>query len=419
MTPALAAAAQAAAELRQDLAPDLPAFALGDRSWFPELEYEAALAHAAISPASVLVQRAVARAVQDLGRQGSRAFPIYEAQRERLRHKLSALLGVPRSELALTPGTTRGLSDLALALPLSSQSEIVLLAEEFPANLTPWQLAAAAAGAKVTLLPAVDPRRPDSLSAYLDGVRARLQAGARYVAVSEVQFRTGLRMPVAELGRLCAEHDAHLIVDAIQGVGALPVDPVGAGVSALAGGGHKWMLGTEGSGYLYVAPRLLAELSLKTAGWLAHQDGDWFLFKGPGHLRADRPLKKDVAVFEGSTLPLLALVALEAGMTPILELGPASIFAHIQGYLDRIESELSALGFTSLRALAPAGRSCILSFGLPAGIDITRLVPALRERRVLTSLPDGLLRMAPHFYARPSEPELVVSAVRDALAALR
>jgi len=361
----------------------------------------------------------VTRAVGDLGRQGARAFPIYEAQRGRLRQKLCGLLGVPRPELALTPGTTRGLSDVALALPLSDKDEIVLLAEEFPANLTPWQRAAAAAGAKVTLLPAVDPLRADATATYLDGVSARLRAGARYVAVSEVQFRTGLRMPIAALGKLCADYDAHLIVDAIQATGVVPLDPVGAGVSALAGGGHKWLLGTEGAGYLYVAPRLQAELTVKTAGWLAHQDGDWFLFKGPGHLRANRPFKQDASVFEGSTLPLLALVALEAGMSPSLELGPAAIFSHVQRYFDQVEPGLQALGFTSLRAVDAAGRSCILSFDVPPGVDITRLVPALRERGVLVSLPDGLLRMAPHFYARPSEPDLVVSAVREALAVCR
>jgi len=408
----------AARALRRELAPDLPPALLGDRSWFPTLEYEAALAHAAISPASVLVERAVARATSDLARYAARAFPIYEAQRARLREKLAALLGVPRTELALTPGTTRGITDLALALPLSSRDEIVLLADEFPANVTPWQLAAAAGGARVTLLPAVDPLRAGSLPAYLEGVRARLKAGARYVAVSEVQFRTGLRMPIAELGRLCLEHDAHLLVDAIQGVGAVPVDPVGAQVSALAGGGHKWLLGTEGSGYLYVAPRLMAELRPKAAGWLAHQDGDWFLFKGPDHLRHDRPLREDVAVFEGSTLPLLSLVALEAGMTPILELGVPRIFAHVQSYLDRLEPELAALGFQSLRSPVPEGRSCILSFVLPPGVDITRLVPALRERQILTSMPDGLLRLAPHFHARTSEPELIVQALREVLLAL-
>jgi len=415
-SPSAEALRAAARALRRDLAPELPPALLGDRSWFPSLEYEAVLAHAAISPASVLVEHAVHRAAGDLARQASRAFPIYEAQRLRLRETLAGLLGVPRTELALTPGTTRGITDLALALPLTARDEIVLLTEEFPANLTPWQRAAAAFGARVTLLPAVDPRRPESLTAYLEGVLARLRAGARYVAVSEVQFRTGLRMPVAELGRLCAERDAHLWGGAIQGVGALPVDPVGAGVSALAGGGPKGLLGTEGSGYLYVAPRLMAELEPKAAGWLAHQEGDWFLFKGPGHLRPDRPLKRDVSVFEGSTLPLLSLVALEAGMTPILELGVDRIFAHVQSYLDRVEPELAALGFTSLRSATPEGRSCILSLELPSGVDVTRLVPELRERKVLASMPDGLLRLAPHFYARTSEPELVVQAVREALA---
>jgi cysteine desulfurase / selenocysteine lyase len=407
--------ARSARQYRESLAPELPAPKLGDRSWFPKLEFEASLAHAAISPVSALAQRAVLGAVNDLAAQGSRAFPTYEAQRERLRQKLSDLLGVPRPELALTSGTTRGLTDIALSLQLTPEDEIVLLREEFPANITPWQLAFAGAGAQVTLLPAVDPLRSESMNAYLDAVRSRLRAGARYVAVSEVQFRTGLRMPVAELGQLCREYDAHLFVDAIQGLGVLPLDPVGAGVSALAGGGHKWLLGSEGAGYLYVSPRLLSELRPKSVGWLSHQDGDWFLFKGPDHLRTDRPLKPDASVFEGSTLPLLPLVALEAGMTPILELGPAAIFGHLQGYLDRIEPEMVALGFTSLRCTRLDGRSCILSFELPPGVDVTRLVPALRDRSVLASMPDGLLRFAPHYYARAHEPELVVEAVREAL----
>jgi len=137
-------------------------------------------------------------------------------------------------------------------------------------------------------------------------------------------------------------------------------------------------------------------------------------------------------VFEGSTLPLLSLVALEAGMTPILELGPERIFEHVQAYLDALEPELASLGFTSLRSPRPEERSCILSFVPPPGVDITRLVPALRERKVLTSMPDGLLRLAPHYYARLSElalpelalpeqaePDLVVDAVRSALLALR
>lgn len=390
---------------------------IGSRALFPKLEARAYLAHAAIAPAHRANELSAERFMSAAARLGVGAFPVYAAQRERLRARLARLLGANVSDVGLTPGTTRGIGDIALALPLSGKDEIVTFVGEFPANVVPFQLAASGVLARVTLLDAPDPAR--GAVPVLEAVRERLCAGARYVAVSAVQFQTGLTMPLHALGELCSEFDAHLLVDAIQAVGAMPIDVGRTPVSALMGGAHKWLLGLEGTGYAYVSPRLAAELQPKTAGWLSSDDSEKFLFEGAGHLRYDRPLKLGASVFEGGTLSALGYTTLEAGVAVVEHVGPRAIFEHIQRYHDALEPGLVALGFESLRAGEQPGRSGNLSFRLPSGVSLPVLGRELRARGVVPSTPDGLLRFAPHYANSLEEVPFVIEAVGQALRAAK
>jgi selenocysteine lyase/cysteine desulfurase len=356
--------------------------------------------------------------MQDLSRFGAASFLAYAGQRERLRQGLAELLDVRPQDVALTPGTTRGISDVALGLPLREADEIVLLEGEFPANVVPWSIAARAANARVCRLPIPDPLREDGAGQLLERVEARLRQGARFVSVSAVEFQTGLKLPTAELGALCRTHGAHLLVDGIQCVGPVPLSPAAEGVSALIGGAHKWLLGSEGAGFVYLSEELRRELSVKTLGWLSFEGGERFLFEGAGLLRYDLPVKDSALQLEGSTAQLLPFVAMEAGVALIRALGPQAIFDHVQRYHDAMEPRIVELGFRSLRAPL-GGRSAILSFEPPAGLSLQEFSAALRRRKVMVSTPDGLLRLAPHFSNALSEVEEVASAAREAMAEVR
>jgi hypothetical protein len=87
--------------------------------------------------------------------------------------------------------------------------------------------------------------------------------------------------------------------------------------------------------------------------------------------------------------------------------------------LDALEPAIVARGFQSQRAREPERRSAILSFEPPAGISAADLVVQLRQRGIYASMPDGLLRLAPHFPNSLSETETVVTALDEALTALR
>lgn len=394
-----------------------PHFALGDRSLYPHLEASAYLAYAATAPVSSLVKAAVNRVLDSYAAQGNVAFFAWLEQRERLREKLGRLVGSPATDIALTSGTTRGVSDLALCLPWQAGERVVLFEREFPANVSPWQNAARLFGLRVELVPMA--HAVEDEDSFMLPLTRLLEDGARLVAVSAVQFQTGLKMPLARIAELCVRYGAELCVDAIQACGAVPLDAPALGIDYLVTGGHKWLLGPEGVGFVYARPERARALQPRTAGWLSHEDGTRFLFAGPGELRYDRPIKTSLQMLEGGSSSTLGFAALEAGIEPILALSPAAIFSHVNQYLDALEPAITARGFRSQRAPTAEGRSCILSFEPPPGVSAADLVLQLRSRGVFASTPDGLLRFAPHYPNDLSEIETVLQAFDASLAALR
>lgn len=395
----------------------LPAPRIGDRSAFPDLEARAYLNHAAVSASSVYVQHAVRDALAVYGAKGVAAVKPFVDQRERLRVKLGRLLNCTPADIAFTTGTTAGLLQVALCLDWRPGDRVLLFRGEFPANVTPWQRAAELFGLELVWLDADEYRTaPDDALEKLDRL---LETRVRLVAISAVQFQTGLRMPLEVVGQLCEKHDAELCVDAIQGCGALPIDVRAMHADFVACGAHKWMMGCEGAGFLYVRPERAGELVPRTAGWLSHEDGMRFLFEGAGHLRYDRPIKSRASFMEGGAANALGFVALEAALDAIQSCGVPAVFEHISGYLDEVEPALKERGFTSLRSERPEARSATLSVLPPDGVDVIELHAALGERGIACTIPDGKLRFAPHWPNPRAEIPVVLDAIDEALAQAR
>jgi selenocysteine lyase/cysteine desulfurase len=390
---------------------------LGDRSLYPKLQAKAYLAYAATAPVSAPVQAAVNRVLDSYAERGNVAFLEWLERREQLRGQLGRLINAPAADIGFTSGTTRGISDLALSLPWQAGERIALFESEFPANVSPWQRAAELYGLGVDFVPMS--HALDDEDSFVAPLTRLLQRGTRLVAVSAVQFQTGLRMPLARIAELCQKHGAELCVDAIQACGVVPVDVTRTGIDYLVCGAHKWLLGPEGAGFVYARPERAKALLPRTAGWLSHEDGTSFLFAGPGHLRYDRPLKQGLHMLEGGSSSTLGFAALEAAIQPLLHLTQEAVLHHVWRYHDALEPEVVARGFHSLRTDRLDGRSGILSFRPPEGVAAADLVMELRSRGVFASMPDGLFRLAPHYPSSLSEIETVLAALDEALMALR
>lgn len=391
-----------------------PTATLGDRSLFPDLSPKAYLNHAAISPPSAPVQAAVAQCLSQYTQQGMGAFMTYLEQREVLRASLATLVNVQPGEIGFVPNTSWGVVFAAMSYPWETGDGVVLLDGEFPTNVTPWQQAASLYGLDIHRINAADFGSPDPGNglAQLD---VALRAGAKVVAVSAVQFQTGMRMPLMAISALAHRHGASVFVDAIQGCGVVPLDFEKLGVDMASCGGHKWMMGLEGSGFIYVRESLGPRLRPRLSAWLSHQDGLGFLFDGPGHLRYDRPTKTDASMVEGGAYNTLGFVAMHTALDLIQSIGVQDIFAHVQRYHDALEPKLTALGLTSLRSPSPGERSGVLAFDVPEAFEPTKLPERLAARGVSASIPDGRLRFAPHWPNALEEVDVVAAAVADAI----
>lgn len=389
---------------------------LGDRSLFPNLSCAAYLAHAAIAPLSAPVCERIAKVTHAYAKGGTAGFVEWAPRLTQVRKDFAKYISADPDEVAFISNTTQGVIDIAFGVQWKKGDRLIVFDGEFPGNVTPWQQAAEEFQLELCWQSLESFHR--SVDEGLAELERTLESGVRLVTVSAVQYKTGLRMPLAEMAALCHRYEAELFVDAIQAVGASPID-VSCGIDYLSTGSHKHLMGAEGSGFLYVAQRCATRCRPRLAGWLSHQDAAEFLMRDEPRLRYDNPLKTNAQVFEIGTANVIGFAALGASIELLNQFEQGAIHAHVNAYLDPLEQGLVARGFSSHRSDADALRSTLLSVGVPEGVSLMGLSKALRDRGVIGNTPDGLMRFSPHWPNHPDEVPQVLAAVDQALAEIR
>ena len=309
----------------------------------------------------------------------------------RARELCARLIGASSAEIALMVNTTYGVNLAARALPLKSGDVIVTFDREFPANIYPW-MALERRGIRLVRIPCRD-RLPDedALLAALD------QRGVRAVSVSWVQFSSGYRADLARIGRACRERGIFFVVDAIQGLGATPIDVKSCLVDVLAAGGQKWLLSPWGTGFAYVRAELIPTIEPAAVGWMAVKASDDF----SKLVDYDLTWRDDARRFEVITLPFQDFAGLNASLELMFELGPEAIAEQVAALATRIANWAQTRSDVELITPAdPAHRAGIVSF-IPA--DAPAAARRLAEAGVVFSLREGAIRLSPHCYNTNAE----------------
>lgn len=399
-----------------DLAnPDAPSPRLGDRTLLPQLRAASYLTYGGIAALSAPVVSAAQAWMDAFASDGAAAFPAWATQQDQLRSDLASLIGAHAQDIAFVANTMHGVNAIAFALPWQRGDRVVVLEGEYPTNVVPWQRAASLFDLELLRIPVAD---FSSHAIAWNALDRALERKPRVVAVSAVQFQSGLRMPLREISARCRAVGTQLFVDGVQACGAVPIDVIAEGIDYLACGSHKWLMGMPGAGFVYVSPSRVDALNPMLTGAMSYEGATDMLFAGPGNLRYDRALRRDARVFEGGMLGGAALAGLGASVGLIRELGAARIFEHVQRFHDAIEPALIDRGFTSLRHVDSQRRSCILSFAPPRDVSAPQLCTLLRHQHVIASSPDGVFRVAPHWPNALTEVPVVIEAIDACLARL-
>lgn len=377
----------------------LPAAELASyRRLFPVTQAYAYLNHAALGPLPTAAYQAGERHLRQQRDGGYESEATWLADLEEARGLAARLMGAAAGEIAFVKNTTSGLLLVANGLAWREGDVVVTVSGEFPANVVPWQNLRPK-GVEVRFVPV------ESSRVRLEDVRRALDGRARLLTVSFVEFATGFRNDLAALGELCADRDVLLCVDAIQGLGALPLDVRSLGIDFLAAGGHKWLLSPLGTGLFYCRPERLELLGPAMLGWYSVQDPD------SDYFRYDLPLKENALRFEESARVFGPLLSLGASLGLLLQVGIERIEAHLLALLDRLIDGLEARGYElGSPVSSDAERSGILCFGhrrRPAEAVRRRL----EEAGVLVARRGDALRVSPHFYNAPEEIDRLLEAL--------
>jgi selenocysteine lyase/cysteine desulfurase len=332
---------------------------------------------ARVGPPSRRVVAALTRAAGEVHAARPGTIDGLDAGTAAARRNAARLLGTCLDQVTLVPSTSAGLFAVALGLPAGN---VVVPAGEFPANRYPWARAAAVRGGEVRWLAVPDGR------VTADRVAELVDRRTTAVVVSLVDHQTGFRPNLDALRE--AAGDALLVVDAVQGLGAVRVvlDPA----DVLVAGGQKWLRAGFGCALLACSARALDRLQPVLSGWTGVEAAFELTHPTP------QPALAGAERFSLTVFDPFAGSAMAAALELVEEAGIGAIEAAI---VHRVRALELAVRWAGAEVLAPwrtpAERAGILSFRVP-GWDPADLVPHLADAGLVVSGRGGWVRLAPH-----------------------
>lgn len=368
------------------------------REHFPHTEHTIYVNHAATSPLSQPVIEAIEAYLGERhGADPEAPIQNYEAFQEvqgQTRKRLARLVGTTPDRIAFARNTSAGLNVLAKGLDWTPGDRIAVPGCEFPANVYPF-MNLEREGVVVDFIP------HEEGTFTLDTIEQTLCPETRLLTLSWVQFLSGFRADLEAVGAICAERDIIFCVDAIQGLGALQLDVEACGIDFLASGGHKWLMATQGVGFLYCREALQEQLH-PAAGWL-HGPVDWDHF-----FDYELTFHPDARRFELGTTNSIGIAALHAALGLYFECGPEWVEARVLERAKTLARGLSRLGYQRYGTGDPEHASGIVTIHAE---DPEALQAHLADRQIECAVRNQKVRFAPTYYNSAGEMERILDAV--------
>lgn len=308
-----------------------------------------------------------------------------DTMRSAARPALAKLINASEDDIALMESTTHGLDLVADAIALKRGDRVVVCDLEFVAVALPWVQKRQEIGIEIDVVP----NRGGQV--LIEDIEAAITADTRVVAVSSVQWSNGFLCDLDALSRLCRDRGVFLIVDAIQQIGAIPLDVQKTPVDAIACGGHKWLLAPFGCGFLYLSKDFRAKVKPPLAGYLSEvepEDGWGTYFRTP----TIKPVRQydflDTARRweTGGTANYPGAIALAESVGLINEIGIKNVGEHVLCLTDYLIDTLQQEGLEIVTPLERRNRSSIVTFTLGDVDNNVALVDFLQQHKVLVSL---------------------------------
>lgn len=364
------------------------------RSEFSDFEDVAYLNASLQGPMPLAAVRAAKEALEWKKRPDRLADSAYFELPNRIREKVSRLIGSKPEEIAVTSGASSGLAAVAAGIDWKPGDEVLVGRGEFPAHFSTWLRYEQAGKLRVRV---VEPR-----GRFLcpDDYIALMGPQTRVISASYVRFDNGACMNTAPLAEACRRFGTALILDLSQCAGGMPMDIRATGATMAVASGYKWMLGPYGSGFFWIAEEWIERLPLGAVYFMALEGAHDFhsmfsrqLRAVPGARRWDSP----------ETANFTNLAAFDASLDLILRIGIDAVAQYVDSLTAKI---IECLPRDRCVLASPEDRSergpyvCVSARKLE---ETMALYERVRAANIHVSFRENALRISPFIYNTPEQ----------------
>jgi kynureninase len=311
---------------------------------------------------------------------------------------IAKIIGAGEGEVVMHPNVSICQSLIASCFDWKGpRDKIVSEGLNFPSNLYIHRQLESV-GARVVTVPS-----DDGFRVPLDKLLAAIDRETLLVSVSHVIFKSAFIQDLRAITERAHEMGALVVADIYQSAGTVPLNVRELDLDFATGGSVKWLCGGPGAGYLYVRRDLWPDLKPRLTGWMAHRNP--FAFDGGAIEFAD-----DAYRFLQGTPNIPGLYAARSGYEIIHEVGVENIRAKSIRQTSLLIDLVQNAGYKMHSPRDPAQRGGTITVDVPNGYEVTQEL--LRRDFLVDYRPGAGIRIAPHFYTKDEELELVVEEIQ-------
>ncbi len=351
---------------------------------FPITKKMTYLNTAATSPLPVSTIQTINTFLHERAGYGEERYDSWLKNMEQARKTVADLINVQKQEISFLKNTGEGINTIAYALPWKKEDEIVLCDLEFPSNYTPWEAICDKYGTKMKVI--------EAKKGYVtpEEVNEAISNRTKLVTISFVQYSSGAKMPLKEIIKVSHDYNCKVLVDAIQGIGALEFDNKQIKADFIACGGHKWLVGPLGVGFLYVKREIAKQLDPPFRGWLNYDPLDSYALKNKTFANTGRKFEIGNPAFSN-------IFGLDNSIKLIQKISVAKIERHIKNLVKMLLDNLIDKNYELQSPIESDKISGIVNF-IPKKIKSNEMILLLRKKAISCANRFNGIRVSPHFF---------------------
>lgn len=170
---------------------------------------------------------------------------------ENLRKQFAGFIDVHDFQnIAIIPSVSYGMANIANNTKLKTGDEIIIADEQFPSNVYAWQKVADKNNAKINVVkPPVS--FEDRGKVWNQNIIDAINENTAVVTLGPLHWADGTLFDLKAIRKKTRQHNALLIIDGSQSIGALPLSIQEIQPDAVVAVAYKWLMGPYSFGMAY------------------------------------------------------------------------------------------------------------------------------------------------------------------------